>query len=140
VTYQDSYHGIVVGIVCIIRELFYDLKEMPYESVIDVDCNVEGSDSAQGGVQHQFCARLGTKDFDLLRSLIFTLCILDISYKSSINSRCSPGSASLFGLAIRSTRRVKAPSLFMSSKVTPLSFASERRKAAAIRRTSGSSS
>ena len=46
VTYQDSYHGIVVGIICIIGELFYDLIEMPYESIIDVDCNAEGSVSA----------------------------------------------------------------------------------------------
>jgi hypothetical protein len=130
----------VVGIVCIIGEPFYDLIEMPYESIIDVDCNAEGSVSAQDGAPHHVGARLGTKGFDLLSSLIFTLCIRDISYKSSINSRYSPGSASNLGLAMRSTKRVKAPSLFMSLKVTSLSFASERRRVAAIRRTSGSSS
>ena len=42
-TYQDSYHRVVVGIVYVVGELFYDLKEVSYESVVNMYCAGEGS-------------------------------------------------------------------------------------------------
>jgi hypothetical protein len=100
----------------------------------------EGSASVEG-----ITAALGLPlwrvgSFDILSSSIFTRCIRAISYKSSINSRCNPGFASLLGLAMRSTKRVKAPSLFINSNVSSLPFASDRRKVAATWRILGSSS
>jgi hypothetical protein len=48
VTYQDSYHRVVVGIVYVVGELFYDLKEVSYESVVNVYCKGEESASVEG--------------------------------------------------------------------------------------------
>ena len=49
-TYQDSNYWVVVGIVHVIRELFYDLKEVPDESVVNVYCAGERSAGAKSGI------------------------------------------------------------------------------------------
>jgi hypothetical protein len=41
VTYEDTYHRVVVRVVYVVGELFYDLKEMSYESVLNVCCEGE---------------------------------------------------------------------------------------------------
>lgn len=37
-THQDSNYRVVIGVVDVVRELFYDLEKMSYETVIDVYC------------------------------------------------------------------------------------------------------
>jgi hypothetical protein len=37
-TYQNSYCRVVVGIVYVVRELFDNLKEASYKSIINVYC------------------------------------------------------------------------------------------------------